>query len=185
MTKVLGLGGFKESGKDAFADGLPPDKWVVIGMSDPLVRAVGVVNPYLPDVQMYLADYWVEQEGDYARMKEQSPEYRRILQVFGTDFGRDMVDANIWVDMALDQIQRFRDKGLNVAVTGIRFPNEIEAIRSIGGQLLWIERDGVDSTKDAHASENSVSKRDFDEVVHNDSTIAELHKKAHRLALAS
>lgn len=178
MGRVLGLGGYKESGKDAFAEALPSNEWVVLGMSDPLLHASRVMNPFLRDVGMTVCDWEEECAGSYAAMKAGSGDYRGFLQRMGTEFGRDMIDENIWVNIATDSIKSFRNFGLNVAVTGIRFPNEVAAIRSLGGELVWVERNGVTAPNDTHSSETSVSTADFDTIVRNDSTLEALQTKA-------
>lgn len=178
MTRILGLGGYKGSGKDAFAAALPQNKWVVRGMSDPLLLAGRAINPFLRDVNMTAQEWEAHCEGDYPLMKSESQDYRGFLQRLGTDFGRNMIDENVWVNIAVRTIQSDLAYGKSVAITGIRFPNEIEAIRSLGGTLAWVQRGDVTSTTDTHASENSVGPDDFDITILNDSTLYDLEEKA-------
>lgn len=178
MGRILGLGGYKESGKDAFAEALPQDEWVVLGMSDPLLEASRVMNPFLRDVGMTVREWEEECSGSYADMKANSSEYRGFLQRMGTEFGRDMIDENVWVNIAKATIENVLAEGKSAAITGIRFPNEIAAIRSLGGELAWVERDGVVAPRDLHSSETSVSPDDFDKTIKNDSTLDDLRAQA-------
>lgn len=178
MGRILGLGGYKESGKDAFAEALPSDVWAVLGMSNPLLEASLAINPYLPDVELTVVEWERACNGDYTAMKSGSAEYRGILQRMGTDFGRNMVDENIWVNIAVASIKRELANGKSVVVTGMRFPNELEAIRNLGGSLGWVERNGIKAPNDLHVSESSVSAADFDFIIYNNSTLADLKKLA-------
>lgn len=57
---------------------------------------------------------------------------REALQTLGTDWGRDSVYQNIWVDTALRKLQ-----GRNrVAFDDLRFPNEYERMRELGAVFV-------------------------------------------------
>lgn len=178
MGRILGLGGYKESGKDAFAEALPSEEWTVLGMSSPLLDASRAINPYLRDVDLTVQEWERACGGNYTTMKAKSADYRGLLQRMGTDFGRNMVDENIWVNIAIDSIKRELANGKSAVVTGMRFPNELEAIRNLGGRLGWVERDGVKAPSDLHVSESSVSVDDFDFIIENNSTLEDLQKLA-------
>jgi hypothetical protein len=86
--------------------------------------------------------------------------FRPILQWWGTEFRRNLYGENYWVDklkakvqrMETDMAERFRNIPLVLVVTDVRFPNEAELIKSLGGQLWNITRDGVGGG-DQHPSE--------------------------------
>lgn len=179
-NRLVGLGGYKESGKDTFAEGLPRDEWVILGMSQPLLQATLILNPFLPDLGMTSREAYESMNQDYTRLKAESPEFRRLLIALGTDVGRDILGENIWVEIAARSIRETWEKGLNAAITGIRFPNELQMIRDLGGELVWVKRPGLDAPAISHASETSVSGADFDRTILNDSTVEELHEKAAR-----
>jgi len=115
----------------------------------------------------------------YARAKEIA-DYRRLLQAMGTDVGRNMIDEDVWINMMFREVGEWRAAGYSVAVTGLRFPNELERIRAGGGRLVWVERPGVGPVND-HDSERSVTSRDYDYIVQNDGTLADLHDRAQEL----
>tara|TARA_R100001460_G_scaffold45723_2_gene83001 strand:- start:338 stop:895 length:558 start_codon:yes stop_codon:yes gene_type:complete len=84
---------------------------------------------------------------------------RYAMQTLGTEWGRDTIHKNIWVNIAinkaveLDGIAIFDD---------VRFPNEIEAIHTNGGVVAWVERDSIYRGSDEHPSEVSVTPADCD-----------------------
>lgn len=186
---VIGVGGLLTSGKDALAEALQRHhgdyRFVIIGMSNPLNAALSTLNPIIPGERwgvfgkkrynMRYRDF-VDLHG-YVRAKK-NPEVRRLLQVMGTEVGRQMIDENVWVDMADRRIQEYLDQGTSVIVTGIRFRNELDMIhRRARGISIWVDRPGVDSTGE-HASENSVSAHDFALTVHNGGSLEDLNNAA-------
>lgn len=185
-TPLIGLGGKLTAGKDVVADYLVEKHgYVKLGMSDALHDAMMVLNPIVYVNHTYDEEFtYVEaiQEYGYVKTKELFPEARRLLQALGTEVGRKMFGENVWVDIMTRKIQERRDAGLSVAVTGIRFPNELEMIHDLGGWSVWVHRPGLEST-DTHDSENSVRMEDFQVIVNNDSTIEVLRDRAKGLAL--
>ena len=72
--------------------------------------------------------------------------------------------------------------GRNVAVTGIRFPNELRAIERLGGLTVWVERPAHDLTEDTHASETSLKSEDFQIQVSNSGSLEDLQSVASQIA---
>lgn len=209
MTKVIGLGGALRSGKDEIANHLVKrGSWTVRGMSEPLAIAVYTLNPWIeinpkhsPVVAKYIKQHYNWKErlvarafyagAQFARYDDLVdeigyteakivPNVREFLQLLGTDVGRKMIDENVWVDIAKRSIQADMAEGLSVALTGVRFPNEVEMIKSLDGTNVWVSRPSevAPATQAGHASESSVSADDFDIVIVNDGTLEELHGKA-------
>lgn len=185
VVPVVGVGGRKGHGKDTFA-GLLGEDWVVIGMSDPLYEAALKLNPpvelvsspgtYIP-LGVYLDSFC---GGDWTEAKK-NPSVRVLLQRLGTDVVRDMVDEDAWVDIMRFRVECLLREGKKVAVTGIRFPNELAAIKRFGGKTVWVERPGVEDG-DSHISEAAVAMQSFDFVVNNSGSIEDLGKAARRVA---
>lgn len=185
VVPVVGVGGRKGHGKDTFA-GLLGDDWVVIGMSDSLYEAALKLNSpvelvsspgtYIP-LGVYLDSFC---GGDWTEAKK-NPGVRVLLQRLGTDVVRDMVDEDAWVDIMRFRVRCLLNAGKKVAVTGIRFPNELEAIKRFGGKTVWVERPGVEDG-DLHISEAAVAMQSFDFVVNNSGSIEDLGEAARRVA---
>jgi 5'-nucleotidase len=176
---VVGFGGLMTAGKDVVADRLvEAHGWAKLNMSDPLADALFVLNPevYVPagffapkGVYRYQA---LIGEVGYVATKT-IPEVRRLLQVLGTEVGRQMIDENVWVDIAIRKIEALTAQGKSVAITGIRYLNERDMLNVLGGRGVWVERPGLE-VKQGHASESSLSSADFDMVLFNDGTVEDL-----------
>lgn len=61
---------------------------------------------------------------------------REIAQSFGTDWGRNRINDNLWVDRAVLNLS-IRSEPHHV-FTDVRFPNEAAAIRSAGGIIIYV-----------------------------------------------
>jgi hypothetical protein len=96
---------------------------------------------------------------------------REMLQYVGTQLFRELVDREFWTKAFTKEAQK-RDK---VVVPDVRFPNEREVIRKLGGAMILIEREGHNSA-DSHASETSLGHpSEYDFQITNDGTISKLH----------
>lgn len=184
---LIGLGGKLRSGKDVIADHLVAEHgFVKIGMSDALHEALLAIDPIL-DTTHGLEVHYSDAIGafGYVETKARFPEARRLLQNLGTEVGRNMIGENVWVNIMARKIDDHRGAGHPVAVTGIRFPNEVSMIEELGGLAVWVERPGAHApTKEtaAHASEKSVSAEDFALTLVNDSSLENLRKATSLLA---
>ena len=83
---------------------------------------------------------------------------RQLAQTLGTDWGRDMICRNIWINILLD---RWAAAGRPFSVIpDVRFDNEAAAIVDTGGRVLSIDRPGHDRIEESHhASEAGVDPR--------------------------
>lgn len=182
-TAVIGLGGLLTSGKDAFADAVVeafPETWTKIGMSDVLAESMYVLNPWIVDDTLSgrYADL-VDNLG-YTEVKR-IPEVRRLLQAMGTEVGRDILGEDTWVSAIGKKIHEARSRGVSVLLTGVRFRNEINALKIMGGLSIWVERPGITKTT-THASENTLTAADFDRFLSNEGTLADLKATACHIA---
>lgn len=66
--------------------------------------------------------------------KDITPRY--ILQIFGTEVCRNNLLDNIWVDSLERKINQYK----NVVITDVRFDNEINFIKNLGGILIQVDR---------------------------------------------
>jgi hypothetical protein len=81
-----------------------------------------------------------------------------------------MFDENFWVDYALNSVV----DGTKVVIADVRYPNEADAIKALGGKVYRVERDGV-GPANAHASENALEGYEFDGTLYNQGTIRGLY----------
>ncbi len=98
---------------------------------------------------------------------------RLILQLLGTEGGRDVIHPNIWVNATLGNLKP-TDK---VIVTDVRFPNEVSGIKNKGGIVIRVVRPSKISTS-THPSETSLNDyNQWDYVIVNDGTLEQLEYK--------
>jgi len=75
---------------------------------------------------------------------------RKMLQTLGTEWGRDLINADLWAILAL---QRHNQRAQGVTIlTDVRFENEVSMIKSNGGVLVNIIRPGTTPVEE-HRSE--------------------------------
>lgn len=64
---------------------------------------------------------------------------RQLLQFVGTDYVRSERDS-YWVDKVVEQIKKIGGK---VLIADVRFPNEIKAIKDLGGKIIRLNRKDI------------------------------------------
>jgi len=102
---------------------------------------------------------------------------RYVQQTLGTEWGRNLIGQDLWVKAMQGQVERHREQGISVAIDDVRFFNEAQMIKSLGGQVWKIMRPGLIPPRD-HASEGSLNNWDgFDHVIMNDGTVQDLREK--------
>lgn len=96
---------------------------------------------------------------------------RRLLQLIGTDCGRDCISFDIWVDKWLEQYYKIKRDNPNIIVIAddVRFLNEAVAINNMGGFIIKVEgkKSVFDIFKRKHRSENGISKSCIKYIVDN------------------
>lgn len=187
MATLIGLGGKLRSGKDALAEYLRSEHdFIVMGMSDALNEALLKLNPWIEvpggrenfsALQRYQD---LHDAVGYVEAKK-NPEVRRLLQVLGTEVGREMINPDVWVSMAEKRILGYLSEGRSVVITAMRFPNELDMLERLGGTSIWIDRPdearGVHTEVSAHASETSVQASQFEYILRNGGTLEDLYEK--------
>jgi hypothetical protein len=111
-------------------------------------------------------------------LKDRSPDIRGLLQRFGTEIGREMFSEDFWVDYALNSIP----DGGKAVISDVRYPNEADAIRQLGGKVYRVERDGVFAANE-HASEHALDAYKFDGKIQNNGTIQGLQQNVEQQIL--
>jgi hypothetical protein len=79
-----------------------------------------------------------EKDEEWSKILNKDITPRMILQMIGTEFGRDMLGENIWIESL-----KKRSENKNIVISDVRFVNEAEDIKNSGGILIRIKR-GMD-----------------------------------------
>lgn len=172
---IVGLSGYSRSGKDTVAQILVEDYgYSRIAFADIIRTAIYRLNPLVTYDGMRLA-HLVDLEGwDIAKTL---PEVRRLLQVMGSEVGRDMIDPQVWVELTLGSTKN-DDK---IVISDVRFKNEAEEIKWKGGKVWRVSRIDADSPINLHRSETDLDHWLFDEYISNNGTIMDLREEISKL----
>ena len=91
---------------------------------------------------------------------------RHALQFIGTDLIRKY-NPNWHVNELIQRIERSASD--KIIIDDVRFPNELEVLERMGAKLVFVVRPNLENVTH-HASEESLSWQNFDNIVINDTT---------------
>lgn len=158
LPSIIGFAGQAEAGKTSAAL-IVAAQYDLVRMSfaDPLrdmLKALG-----LDDAEMS-----EHKNVPNALLCNRTPRY--AMQKLGTEFGRQVIGENIWVNAAMQKADlQSRVFGNGVVFDDVRFDNEAEAIREAGGIVIEVSKPDLPPRMD-HPSERGVSPRLIDHYVH-------------------
>lgn len=206
---IVGVCGFIGSGKDTIADylvnfhGFRRESFAN-SLKDAVAQVFGWDRTMLEgrtkearEWRERLDLWWSQRLG----ISELTP--RWVLQHWGTEVCRKGFHDDIWIASLENKLRNSRD---DVVISDVRFPNEIKAIRSAGGQVVRVVRgDEPEWFQDAanvnagpcnmawaiskmkmdqlniHASETAWVGTEFDAVLDNNGSLDALYQQVMRL----
>lgn len=142
---IIGLTGYAGAGKSTAA------KILVERHGFTLVKFAGPLKQMLRCLG--LGDHEIEgaqKEFPHHLLNGKSP--RQAMQLLGTEWGRDLIGADLWVNVAMESAWTMIDRGGKVVLDDCRFENEAEAIRTEGGIIVEVMRPGIGPINN-HSSE--------------------------------
>lgn len=158
--RLIGIAGKARSGKDTAANyllGKLGDDWSSASFADPMKAMLGVIGVNCSDVAKDLPK------------NQYGVSTRHMLQTLGTEWGRDGIGSDFWID-----VFEMYNAGQCVIVPDVRFENEAELIRE-HGVLICIEgRGGIEG---GHISERKLQYDDRDIYIDNRGSLSELYEK--------
>lgn len=156
--QIIGLHGQAGVGKSTLATELERLGWTRISFATPLkemVKAIGITDDDLNRKNEPAAS---------AVFKGKTTRY--LLQTLGTEWGRNKVSPTLWVDLATEKIKQLYMAGTRrIVIDDVRFPEEAEMIKNLGGLVVLIERQsgsdyGIKEEKErSHLSEKRLDDR--------------------------
>jgi len=141
---IIGFVGPAGAGKDAACDALVEELgYEKRSFAEPMREAMRRLNPILGVPSEWMREWPAEVRWNDLPYHEAKfsfgGEGRRLLQVLGTEIGREMFGENFWVEQAIRGIS----SGDPVCFSDVRFKSEAEAITLMGGHLIRIIRPDV------------------------------------------
>ena len=208
MKKLIGISGLIGSGKDTIANHLiTHHNYEKYSWARPLKDITATLFGWDRDMlegttpesrtERDIPDEWWSSKMG----KPWSPRY--ALQQLGTDVLRKNLHDDIWILAGMKHIETME----YVVIPDTRFPNEIAAIKSMGGEVWHVHRGDFPEWWDrlsyfkkiynptpervsnfmaiqypsVHSSEYSWHGTEFDQVISNDGTIDELSTKVNSI----
>lgn len=197
-TAIIGLIGPAGSGKNAVGEYLARVGGArLMAFADPLRQSIYATNPYvslapawaldakLPVIRSLfgctrLASLVDERGWDGAKAL---PDVRRLLQRFGTEGGREVFGKSFWVETAAWRVWEALEQGATRFVfTDVRFPEEVDFIRRVGGVVVRVVRPGYEPLN-SHPSENALWDTQTDFGIVNNGTLSDLAVATNDLAV--
>ena len=191
---IIGVCGLISSGKGTVADILQSEHgFEKISFADSLKDAVAAVFSWdreLLEGDTDVSRMWRETKDTWWSKRLGIPDLtpRLVLQLWGTEVCRDNFHQDIWIA----SMERKIRSNINYVIPDTRFPNEIDMINRIGGEVWhvkrgpnpnWFEqyRMGGSPPSDIHPSEWQWTQAKFNQVIENNGTLDDLKNKVKSL----
>jgi hypothetical protein len=174
--RLIGILGKKQSGKDTVASYLVKKyEFKKRAMADPLKLAL--------KEWFYFSDDQLNGKSKEIVDERWGCSPRKAMQFIGTELVRNNMHkllpddhGDFWIKNFCLFYNSTREK---IVVPDIRFPNEIEMIKNLGGKIIGVDRKFWN--EDRHLSENSVNLCDADFILCNSSSIEDLHVEVDKI----
>lgn len=175
QQKLIAFVGLRRSGKDTAAQVLVDRGWKLLKFADALKTMLRAYFKFtgLSDAHINRAIEGDLKEEPLFILQGKTP--RWAMQSLGTEWGRDLIGSDLWVDATMAAARLYPQ----VVVSDCRFPNEAAAIRAAGGDIVRIVRDGL--VIDSHPSESILADIPEDYTILNTGTIDDLKQKVLKL----
>ncbi len=166
----------RHDGSFMYADPIPGYRFHRISFADPLremLEALGIPRRNLsePDLK------------EVPLHKFGGKSARQLMQSLGTEWGRDLVDSNLWIDLGRERIKSAMRSNFSVVIDDLRFDNEAVIIRELGGMVVQIIRPDVAQTS-PHRSEAGILPHLIDTTRVNGSDLQALQRSIRRFVAA-
>lgn len=162
---LIGITGKAGSGKDTLGTAVQGDfgnQIQKMSFAEPLKRAIAAML----DVDYTLVEGLTEQSRDWREQDitdhlQITP--RSLMLSMGTEWGRDLVDEDIWVHLAERAYDRLQGGAF---FTDVRFDNEAHFIQHRGGIVVEVRcTDSEVQSDPTHRSEHGINPQYVDAVV--------------------
>ena len=167
--QLIGLTGRAGTGKDTIADFLVETHgFVKLAFADPIKDGIKAMLGLSGDDITNSANK--EDKVDWLGC---SP--RHAMQTLGTDWGRDMIHPNLWLNITARRVHKIMAMPAmhhiaGIVISDVRFENEADWVRAHGGQVWHVRRAacGLAGATATHISEQTIPRHAADRIIAND-----------------
>lgn len=150
------IGCTREQLEDSVFKETPLEGWGVTYLYSPrLNKQISPITISIEEAKLWLGQSPYTQMEDRLEVKSELLTPRKILQLMGTECGRNIIHPNIWVNALMSEYKgthssykmctypiKHNEECLpNWIITDVRFPNEIKAIKDRGGIVIRVNRE--------------------------------------------
>lgn len=170
QAPLIGIAGRARSGKDTVAN------FIIAAIGGYRYSFADPIRAMLAPLGVDMNDpYWQARKEDVIPALGVSP--RRMMQTLGTEWGRNLINPDLWLVMAHQRLLR---NGPGMVISDVRFENEAAWIRKHGGRIIHVIRPEAKAVE-AHASEDGIEVQDTDARLFNSGTLEELQLSVREL----
>lgn len=194
LKSIVGFCGYAQSGKDEATKVAVEMGYVHVALAEKVRQGVYNINPWVNVIRTDDEKLFVRlrPHSKLTRISEMNvrlrdvvntigwdvaksiPEVRRLLQYYGTQGAREIFGDDIWTSTADKYIDT---KNIEyVAISDVRFSDEVTWLKKKGGNLIKIVRPDVGPVN-GHISDAGIPDEMCDAVINNDSTLEELKEQ--------
>jgi hypothetical protein len=165
--QLVGITGLKGSGKTLVAQCFAEEGFIKVPLAYPLKKMLEKLAEVrgVPSAEIYEALYGQDKEKPVWWLEGKPP--RHAMQTLGTEWGRYCIRPRLWINAWFDEASKHE----YVVTDDVRFPNEADFVRKLGGKLIRVSRPTItNGYSDSHPSESGILDLPFDIEIVNSGT---------------
>lgn len=167
-ARLIGITGKAGSGKDTLADAAVTEfGGVKYSFALPIKQALNAMFGWTMNM-------WDNRDWKEAPITWLGVSPRKLAQTLGTEWGRDIINPDLWVRIAMDRYWKHVESGSTkpFIIADVRFDNEAISIHKFDGIIINVVRPSQTFIQGAtHVSEAGVSDALVDHVLYNDTSM--------------
>jgi dephospho-CoA kinase len=163
---IIGITGYKGSGKDTIASIFVDHGYVRYGFADPIKS------------MMYdIFGFTYDELHDHVLKETINDKWgitpRKLMQLIGTDMFRKLWRDDVWNLLLETKLQK---KGVDYVISDLRFNNEAKLLKKYDAHIVQVIRPGQ-IMNDQHESNEPIDASFIDKVIINDGSVDDLTEK--------
>jgi len=168
--RIIGIAGAAGSGKDTAAQLIKDhsSNSILYSLASPLKESASIL--FGIDIEDFYDRIAKEKINDVWKLTP-----RQLLIKMGTDFGRNVINKDIFIIRAQVEINKHFSENFDYfIIPDIRFDNEAEFVKDNDGIIIKLDRNNRDVVQLDHETEYGISDDLVDIYINNNSSILDL-----------